>query len=291
MVKLSQDEIKLFLTNMKLIYRHGVSHSKNKSKIHRLLAIHHCHYVVEQIIREHAKSMSFAMTFDDALHKINFEMIIKRIHQKANIPYYDRLRELNKIRNNAEHLFLIPDAETVRFYARIVGDFLKWSYENYFEVDYESLALEDMILDAPIRRALLEAKLYIKKGELEKASERMYEGLGAFKFMSFGFLSDPRVKGVSVKGIDLSNILADLAFKIILAQDESALREIMPIRTYYETRNGKVTGVRSVYPVPKFESKEEAKEHYEEILNIILTYQDRMPPSIWRTKARKPRVS
>lgn len=282
---MSQGEITSFLTSMKLIYQHGVSHSRIKSRMNRLFAIHNCHYVVEQMIRERAKDV----TFTGALHKISFEKMIKRVHEKQNIPDYTRLLTLNRIRNDAEHLNIIPDVDTVRFYVRIVGDFLKWSYKNYFKVNYESLALEDMILDAPTRRVMLEAKFLIEKGELKKASEKMYEGLGAFKFMSFGFLSDPRVKGVSFRGIDFSTLLADLAFKIILAQDESALRKLMPIRTYFETKNGKI-GVRSEYPVPLFKNKEEANEHYEDILNIILTYQDRMPPSIWRKKTRKSKL-
>ena len=286
MIKLSQDDIKSFLTNLKLIYQHGVSHSKNKSKIHRLFAIHNCHYVVEQIIRERAKDMPF----EGALLKIGFKEIIKKVHEKQNIQDYSRLLDLNKIRNDAEHLNIFPDVDTVRFYVKIVGDFLRWGFANYYQVDYESLALENMILDAPIRRAMLEAKLYMEKDDLQGASARMYEALGAFKFMSFGFLSDPRVEGISFKGIDFPNLLADLAFKIILAGDEPALREIMKIGTEFQKKNGRVVGVRSRYPTPIFKNKEEATKCYEEILSIILTYQDRVPPSIWRTKARKPRV-
>jgi len=36
--------------------------------------------------------------------------------------------------------------------------------------------------------------------------------------------------------------------------------------------------------VPTFKDKDEANQHYEQILNIILTYQDKIPPSVWRTK-------
>jgi hypothetical protein len=267
---------------MKLIYQHGVSHSRVISRTNRLFAIHNCHYVVEQIVRERAKDIYF----EKALHEINFKEIIKKVHEKQNIPDYDRLLILNLLRNDAEHRNIIADIDTVRFHVRIVGDYLKWSYKNYFGFDYESLALEDMILDAPTRRVMREAKFLIEKGELKKASSKMFEGLGAFKFMSFGFLSDPRIKGVVFKGIDLSILLADLAFKIILAQDESALSKLMPIRTYFETTKGKI-GVKSEYPVPVFKNRQEARVHYEDILSIILTYQDRMPPSIWRKKSRK----
>ncbi|MBY9021864.1 MAG: hypothetical protein KGD67_12475, partial [Candidatus Lokiarchaeota archaeon] len=65
---------------------------------------------------------------------------------------------------------------------------------------------------------------------------------------------------------------------------ESALKKIMLVKTKFTTKNGKVTGVKSFYPEPKFRDKEEAKEHYEQILNIILTYQEKMPSYVWRTK-------
>lgn len=276
---MAQEELLSFLTNMKLIYQHGVSHSKNSSKIHRLFTIHHCHYVVEQILREQAKDMSFS----GALLNIGFDEIIKKVNNKNNIPDFNRLLELNKIRNGAEHLNIIPDVDTVRFYTKIVGDFLKWSYKVYHGIDYDSLALENMIFDVPIRNRMNEAKAFIEKNDLPNASKKMYEAIGAFKFMSFGFLSDPRVVGISFGGIDFPNLLADLAFKIIMTDDESALKKIMQIGTTFKVEDG-ILKTQSVYPVPTFKDKDEANQHYEEILNIILTYQDRIPPSLWRNK-------
>ena len=277
MIKMSQDKIKLFLINMKLIYQHGASHSKNKSKIQRLFAIHNSHYVVEQIIREQAKDM----TFKNALHKIGFDAILKKVHKRKHIPDYNRLLDLNTIRNGAEHSNIIPDVDDVRFYIRIVEDFLRWSYKQWFEVDYESLAFEDMIYDVPIKNVMILAKESIQKDDLQTASQKMYEALGAFKFMWFNYLSDARLVGEAFRGLSFTNLIADLGFKIILSEDEATLKRLMIIGTEFTTKNGKATGVQSVYPKPLFKDKEHAKEHYDEILNIILTYQDRIPSSIW----------
>ena len=137
----------------------------------RLFAIHSSHYVVEQIIREKAKDLNFK----DALHNIGFQAILKKLHMPKNIQDYNRLLELNRVRNDAEHLNIIPDVDTVRFYVKIVGDFLIWSYREYYEVNYESLALEEMILDAPIKRVMLKAKAHIEKNDLANASKKMYE--------------------------------------------------------------------------------------------------------------------
>ena len=268
-----------FLTNMKLIYQHGISHSKGESKLHRLLAIHNCHYVVEQIIREKARDV----TFSKALHDIGFEEIIKVVNSKENIPDFNRLLDLNNIRNNAEHHFRFPDADDVRFNVKIVGDFLRWSYKNYFGIDYELLTFEDRIYDVPIRKVMVEAKESIEKGDLAHASNKMYEGLGAFKFMWFGYLSDSRVMGVKFETnsgtVTFTNLLADLAFKIILGEDTPTLKKILSIGTdFMKTEVG--VYIKSGYVPPVFENKEKAQEDYDEILNIILTYQDKVPK--WR---------
>ena len=237
--------------------------------------------MAEQIVRERARDI----TFKKALHETGFEEIIKVVHRKQNIPDHNRLLELNNIRNGAEHFFIIPDVDTVKFYVKVTGDFLRWSYQTYFSIDYDSLTFENRIYDIPIRRVMLEAKDSLEKGDLVNASNKMYEGLAAFKFMWFQYLSDPRVMGLvfktSVGTITFTNLLADLAFKIILGEDVPTLSKILAIGTdFFETEGG--VGVRSNYNSPSFESKEKAQEDYEEILNIILTYQDRVPR--WREK-------
>ena len=141
-----------------------------------------------------------------------------------------------------------------------------------------------MVLDVPIRNRMIDAKTLLKKNDLVNASKKMYEGIGAFKFMSFGFLSDYRVTDVTFGKTNLSNVLADLAFKIIMADDEPSLMKIMQIKTEFQIDEQGVIKTQSVYPIPLFRDKEEANEHYEDILNIILTYQDRIPSSIWRNK-------
>jgi hypothetical protein len=273
-------DMSIFLTNMKLIYEHGFAHSRNRSRMHLLFAIHNCHYAVEQILREKAKDI----TFNDALHKIGFERIIKVLNDNQTIPDYNHLLELNKIRNSAEHSNIIPDVDAVRFHVKISGDFLKWSYLIYFNVDYESLALENMIFDYGIKECMIKAKQSIEADDLATASAKLYEALAAFKFLAFGYLSDPRVNGISFGGIDFPNLLADLALKVIMAEDENALGKMMLIGSSFKVQDGKIVGVESKYPIPVFKNKDEANEHYEDIMSIILTYQGRLPHSVWRSK-------
>ena len=142
------------------------------------------------------------------------------------------------------------------------------------------------IHDKPIRDCMLSAIEFIESDKIEKASQKIYEALGAFKFFMFGFFSDVRVTDIKFKkmglNIDFPNLLADLAFKIILGGDESALELLMRIQsTLRATPEGRVHSI-SKYWFPKLKDKSEAWEHYEEVLRIILTYQDRIPRSRWR---------
>jgi hypothetical protein len=223
------------------------------------------------------------MEFKDALHKIGFEIIAKRVNEKQNIREYEYLLQLNKIRNDAEHLNIVPDIDDVRFFVKIVGDFLRWSYKTYYEVDYDLLNLEDMIHDVPIRKVMFEAREYIEKNDLPNASKKMYEALGALKFMFFRFFADVRLETIRfADGNSLADLLADLSFKMLISEDESTLTKFLQIRTKFKLEEGKPIMVESVYPIIPFKDREEANEHYQEILNIILSYQNRVPPSIWR---------
>jgi hypothetical protein len=223
------------------------------------------------------------MEFRGALHDIGFEKILKRVNKRVAIPDCNRLLELNNDRNDAEHFFNVPDIETLNLYVRVIGDFLKWSYKTFFGVEYESLAFEDMINDIPIKNVMLQAKDLIQKGELTEASKKIGESLGALKFLFFLYFSDPRLEDIKLKdGNSLADLIADLAFKMLLADDEATLRKFLQIRTKFKIEEGKPVVTESVYPILSFKDKEEASKYYDEILNLILTYQYKVPPSLWR---------
>jgi len=109
--------------------------------------------------------------------------------------------------------------------------------------------------------------------------------LGAFKFMWFSFLTDVRLDSINTDSeYSLAEGFADFAFKILLSDDEGTLQALSQVRTTLtKDENGKIIGVGSRYLVPlSFKDKEEASNRYEEILNIILIYQEKIPFSMWR---------
>jgi hypothetical protein len=165
----------------------------------------------------------------------------------------------------------------------VTGDFLKWSCKSFFGIDYETLAFEDMINDEPIKRVMLQAKELIQKGDFPEASKRLGESLGALKFLFFLYFSDARLEEIKLNdGNSFADLIADLALKILLADDEATLRKFLQIRTKFKIEEGKPVEIQSVYPILNFKDKEEANKNYEEILNVILTYQYKVPPSLWR---------
>ena len=263
-------DVKIFLMDMKRLYQYGVLTSKTPSKFQGRLTIHYLHYVVEQVLRKKAQDHQF----NGPLSEIGFEAIIKKLNGQMNIPYFDRLLDLNTMRNNAQHLNIVATKEDIDFQIKMVESFLRWSYENYFHCDYESLNFESFINDEKIKENMLEASKFIDAGDFKSASEKMNVALALFKTKLFAFFADHRIRNFPIEGIPLTEILADLTFKIFLSNDPYTLSKLSNTRTLYIEQNGQLQAAYNVM-FASFQTKEEAKEEYDAILNIILTYQDR----------------
>ena len=262
--------VKSFLMDMKRLYQHGVLTSKNPSRFQRRLTIHFIHYVVEQILREKAKDIEFTGN----LAKISFEDAIKKLHKRMSIPDYVRLLDLNTMRNNAQHKNIVASKEDVDFQVKIVEGFLKWSYKNYFECDYDSLKFEDFITDEEIRKLMIRASEFIAVKDFKSASEKMNVALANFKSKLFAFFADPRLRNVPIGGIPLTEVLADLTLKIFFSNDPHSLKRLTAIPTRYIEKNGQRPVLWNVR-FTGFQTEEEARKEYDTILSIILTYQDR----------------
>jgi hypothetical protein len=261
-----------FLMDMKRLYKQGVITSKSTDRFQRRLTIHYIHFVVEQILREKARDYHF----QGRLSEQGFEKIIKRLKEQMTIPDYERLLTLNDMRNSAQHRNTVASKEDVDFQVKIVESFLKWSYKNYFQCDYDSLSFESFITDEKIRENMVEAYKLIEKKDFKPASEKMTLALALFKTKLFTFFADYRLRKSVIDGIPLTDILADLTLKIFLSNDPFTLSKFSKTKTVYIDPNpeGQPLVVYN-YMFTDFQNEEEAKREYETILNIILTYQDR----------------
>jgi hypothetical protein len=77
----------------------------------------------------------------------------------------------------------------------------------------------------------------------------------------------------------MANLIADLAFKIILSEDQNTLRMLLQIGNRWVQGDEGISLVKQ-FSFLELKDKEEAQEHYDTILGIILTYQDKIPQ--WR---------
>lgn len=258
--------------------KHGIQHIKNDSKLNIMLGVHNAHFAVENLLRKKAEHTFF----EGSLSGISFKDIIQKVNKDSNIPQFEDLISLNSNRNNVQHKNEYPRHDRAIELVSVAENFLRWGYKMYFNADYDSLNLEDMIYDVPIKNVMLESKKAINDDDLKKAAWKMNEGLGAFKFMWFGYLSDSRTRDqIFTENLDMPNLLADLAFKIILSEDQFTLKKLLAIQSRWVMKEGVVMPL-SNYGFYKFKDKEEALSDYDAILNIILTYQDKVPN--WRKK-------
>jgi len=263
-------DMKSFLMDMKSLYQQGVLASKNLSRFQRRLAIHYIHYVVEQILREKAKDIEFK----NSLAHIGFEEIMKSLKKGKPIPDFNRLLDLNTMRNNAQHRNIVASKEDVDFQVKIVEGFLRWSYKNYFNCDYDSLRFENAITDKDIRELMIKASEFIASKDYKSASEKMNVALAIFKSKLFVFFADPKLWNVPIGGFRLADVLADLTLKIFFSHDPDTLRRLIVIPTIYVPKNGQIPVVYNVGYVA-FQTEEGTRKEYDAVLNIILTYQDR----------------
>lgn len=266
----TSSDVKIFLMDMKRLYQYAVQVSKTPSRFQGRIAIHFLHYVVEQVLREKAQDY----IFNGRLSEVGFEKIIQKLNQKMNIPDYERLLSLNTMRNNAQHQNMVTTKEDVDFQVKIVESFLRWSYKNYFRCIYDDLNFESFISDESIRKDMLEASKLIDAKDFKLASGKMNCALAKFKTKLFAFFADYRLRNYSIEGIPLTEILADLTLKIFLSNDLYTLNKLSHTRNLYIDQNSQISPAYTVM-FTDFETAEEARNEYDAILTIILTYQDR----------------
>lgn len=260
---------KEFLVDMKLMFEHGRSHATKNSRLNRRIAVHHLHFVVEQVLREKAKHSRFS----NSLQRIGFEDIIKKLNKTKTIPDFNRLLELNTLRNNIQHHDQICGNEEVKLYTLVTEDFLKWSYKNYFKKNFERLKTEDLINNEEIKRILISSKNKIAKKDKQEAMRLMYDALGKFKLILFNYFFESRALSLSLAGKPLTIVLFDICLKTLFCNDVNTLKKLLNIACSAKKEGNNIILEYALdFNVP--DTLDKVKEEYDDILNLILTYQD-----------------
>src|SRR5262249_737689 len=90
--------------------------------------------------------------FENYLHKID-----DRITPKV-LPFRSKLIQLDKLRVNAKHYGVRPDANEVKAFVLAVREFLEEAARTIFDVDFWTISLIDLIGDKDARKYLTSAQ-------------------------------------------------------------------------------------------------------------------------------------
>ena len=79
----------------------------------------------------------------------------------------------------------------------------------------------------------------------------------------------------------MPNLIGDLAIKLIFKNDSKAIKLLMSIGSHFDISENQVKTVSNYY-YPINPDEKTARNQYNEILRIILEYQDYVPKFVWR---------
>lgn len=146
----------------KVLLLHGTEHSHIGTSVDTALAILHFDNAIEMLMRiilefYHASNIQKERIFDDLVN--NVKVLIKSKHPEINPDELLRTREiknLHLVRNNIQHLGVIPAAEEVLRFRIVTENVISSVTSKLFKIHFSELSLGALIKDRRIR------KLYAK---------------------------------------------------------------------------------------------------------------------------------
>ncbi len=87
--------------------------------------------------------------------------------------YGQQVRNLNTLRNNIKHQGIFPNPKTEAYLSIAIGNFLEDTCRKYFNIDFNSLSLAELIRDSKIKQEVLEAERLLEEEDYKSALEKM----------------------------------------------------------------------------------------------------------------------
>jgi hypothetical protein len=133
--------------------------------MNKIIAVHHFHNAMEialkTICSHYSISLDEALGFPKLIEKIDAHPSLK--DKDLKLPQRQRLQELNKVRNLAQHNGQPPSDPTLNE-CRVFGEqALRETCISYFGIDFDQLSLVDLISSQELRRLLKGAQLLAEK--------------------------------------------------------------------------------------------------------------------------------
>jgi len=168
------------ITRKKLLYAkqfyvHGEKHTRLKSSVDRMIAIHQFHAAVEIVLKavyvKYAASEGIKRKKGKGLKHLYFDELLREIKPHCDwitVPIEDYLlNKLNEKRHMAQHEAEPIASEYLPEYQVRTKDFLVECFLNEFGVKFDELDLVDAICDPKLRQVLIWGKELTSSGEYE----------------------------------------------------------------------------------------------------------------------------
>lgn len=227
----------------KELYLHGLEHSKSRSSLDKMVAIHNFHNALEIALR--AILLSYEIRMDKQLN-IDFESMLNEIdsfpefkRKKIRLPYRQELRNLNQLRNMVQHHAMEPESSTMDDWRVFTRRFLTKTFEAYFNLLFDEISSVQFIEDESLKNLILLGHKFRQSGDLVNA---LISAKLAFIFASYSFrnimdedvfnndffvIADIRSTILNQINQEVSSKIEDIIKKIYEKIDESSLYSII----------------------------------------------------------------
>lgn len=142
----------------KQLYLHGLDHTNRAGALNKMIGIHNFHNAIEITLRsillhhEIRPEKQLNIEFETMLNEIDkFE---KFQSDNIRLPYRQELRNLNQLRNWAQHHAVEPETSTMEDWRVFTKRFLKIAFDTYFGVAFENISALDRIQNESLRKLL-----------------------------------------------------------------------------------------------------------------------------------------
>lgn len=89
--------------------------------------------------------------------------------QRRNLPRRAQMQALNKARVAFKHYGVLPDRSAAEAFRSDTDAFLAETFQEYFRVDFSAISEVDVVVNAAVRRSLIDARIAADAGRLEDA--------------------------------------------------------------------------------------------------------------------------
>ena len=140
----------------KQLYLHGLSHSHIEGELNKMIAVHNFHNAIEITLK------AILLAYDIKLKRdLNntFEFLLKEIdkyfeQENKKLPFRNQLIQLNRLRNAVQHDVHEPETSSMEEWRVFTIKFLIDSFEQYFNIEFDTLSTADFISDHNIKNLL-----------------------------------------------------------------------------------------------------------------------------------------